>query len=320
MLARRAANPLVPRSTAEGACAVRALGALESDPAVRCPDTMAAGFLGGLNVTTLAKYRLTRGPLLRAAKARRPGAYTYEIMRTKFIDEIVLKRAAAGLDELILLGAGLDSRPYRMTEQLSGVRVIEVDHPVTQTFKRARVRRLLGGEPEHVTFLPVDFTRDDLSGSLDAVGHKRTVRTLFVCSGVSMYLPETAIAQVLSFVAAHEQDGVSIVFDACWEQAIDGTSLDRGAAEFRESVASRGEPLRWGMPEGRVDDTLSQFGLRAVRTLTGEEGHAIYLRRSDGTLHDPPSRFWILLHAFPVERSDQPTSDPGFRGSQKGGI
>ena len=146
-------------------------------------------------------------------------------MRTKFIDEIVLKRAAAGLDELILLGAGLDSRPYRMTEQLSGVRVIEVDHPVTQTFKRARVRRLLGGEPEHVTFLPVDFTRDDLSGSLDAVGHKRTVRTLFVCSGVSMYLPETAIAQVLSFVAAHEQDGVSIVFDACWEQAIDGTSL-----------------------------------------------------------------------------------------------
>ena len=56
------------------------------------------------------------------------------------------------------------------------------------------------------------------------------------------------------------------------------------------------------------------------QTLTGEEGHAIYLRRSDGTLHDPPSRFWILLHAFPVERSDQPTSDPGFRGSQKGGI
>ena len=226
------------------------------------------------------------------------------------------------MDELILLGAGLDSRPYRMTEQLSGVRVIEFGsprHPDVQ----ARARTPIAWRRARTRDLPARslyFTRDDLSGSLDAVGHKRTVRTLFVCSGVSMYLPETAIAQVLSFVAAHEQDGVSIVFDACWEQAIDGTSLDRGAAEFRESVASRGEPLRWGMPEGRVDDTLSQFGLRAVRTLTGEEGHATYLRRSDGTLHDPPSRFWILLHAFPVERSDQPTSDPGFRGSQKGGI
>lgn len=59
-LGERSNSPLSPRSTAEGACAFRAAGALERDPAVRCPDSMAADFLGGFNVTTLAKHRATR--------------------------------------------------------------------------------------------------------------------------------------------------------------------------------------------------------------------------------------------------------------------
>ena len=68
-------NPLKPRSTAEGAAALRAAGALEPDPAVRCPDDLAAGFLGGFNITTLAKHRLTRSLLLRRVNAVLPGAY-----------------------------------------------------------------------------------------------------------------------------------------------------------------------------------------------------------------------------------------------------
>ena len=60
--------------------------------------------------------------MLRVANRRVPGAYTYEIGRTKFIDEVVLDAVAAGLDELVLLGAGLDSRPFRLASQLKGVR------------------------------------------------------------------------------------------------------------------------------------------------------------------------------------------------------
>ena len=258
---------------------------------------MAAGFLGGLNVTTLAKHRATRGLLLRGASRRIPGAYTYEIMRAKFIDEIVLAAVAAGLDELILLGAGLDSRPYRLAEQLRGIRVIEVDHPASQASKRARLRRLLGREPEHVSFVEIDFTRDDLAGALAAAGHKRSARTLFIWSGVSPYLPEEAVAEVLSWVGAHGSPRTSIVFDACWAEAIDGSREYYGAAELRKAVAETGEPLRWGIPEGRVEETLSRFGLQAERTLSGEEGRTAYLKRSDGTLHDPPFGFGVLLHA-----------------------
>jgi methyltransferase (TIGR00027 family) len=296
-LGERRRNPLMPRSTAEHMCALRAAGALERDPAVRCPDEMAASFLGGLNITTLAKRRATRGLLLSGVDRRVPGVYTYELMRVRFIDEILLREVSAGLDELILLGAGLDSRPYRLAEQLRGVRVIEVDHHASQAFKRARVRRVCGREPEHVTFVEIDFTRDDLGTALAAAGHERSARTLFIWSGVSPYLPEAAVADVLSWVGAHPNPHASIVFDACWAGAIDGSREYRGAAGWRRTVAGMGEPVLWGIPEGRVHETMASFGLRAERTLTVEEGRAAYLERSDGTLHDQPMDCFVLVQA-----------------------
>jgi methyltransferase (TIGR00027 family) len=290
-------NIFVPRSTAEGACALRAAGAHEHDPAIRCPDAMAAGFLGGLNVTTLAKRRVGRWLLLRAADRWRPGAYTYEIMRTKFIDEIVLNEADAGLEELILLGAGLDSRPYRLAHKLGGMRVIEVDHPASQITKRNRLRRLLDYEPTNVTFVPVDFSHDDLGRRLLAVGHEMTAKTLFVWCGVSPYLPENAATEVLSWVGAHQNPGTSITFDVCWAEAIDGSRNYRGASELRKSVARRGEPLRWGVPEGQLDVALERFGLHSERTVGGEAGRCAYLKRSNGKLHSPPYGSWVLVHA-----------------------
>lgn len=308
-LGKLRSNPLTPRSTAEGACAARALGALEKDPAVRCPDHMAAGFLRGANITTLVKHRSTRSLLVHAANLRRPGAYTYEIARTKFIDEIVLGQAAAGLDELVLLGAGLDSRPYRLADELRGVRVIEADHPASQASKRARVRQLFGAEPENVTYVPVDFTRDDLDAALTGGGHDRSARTLFVFSGVSFYLPEHAVVSVLSLVTAHGNPRTSIVFDALWAEAVDGTREYYGAAELRNAVAKRREPLRWGIPEGRVDQTLCRFGLHAVRTVDSTQARAAYLKRSDGTLHDRPYGFGVLIHAARGENSRPAQSD-----------
>lgn len=296
-LGERGRNPLLPRSTAEAVCALRAMGALERDPAVSCPDWMAAGFLGGFNVTTLAKYRATRALMVRVAKRRIPGAYTYEIGRTKFIDEVVLDAVAAGLDELVLLGAGLDSRPYRMASRLKGVRVMEVDHPASQASKRERIRRMVGHEPDHVTYVPIDFNRDDLDAMLSAAGHDRSARTLFVWSGVSPYLPEGAVTEVLSWVGEHRDPPASIVFDAVWAEVVDGSRDYPYAAQARKGAAEAGEPFRWGIPEGRVEETLSRFGLRAERALDQEGARTAYLKRSDGTFHDPPFGFGVLLLA-----------------------
>ncbi len=296
-LGERGRNPFVPRSTAEGAASLRAAGALEPDPDVRNTDDLAAGFLGGFNVSTLAKHRLTRPLFLRRVNGRLPGAYPYEIARTRYIDEVLLAEVEAGIDELVLLGAGLDSRPYRLAESLRGVRVLEVDHPATQSTKRERLRRLLGQIPSSVTFVSVDFTRDDMRERLAEAGHDEAAPTLFIWSGVAPYLPEEAVAEVLTWVASHSSPRTSIVFDACWAEAIDGSREYYGSKELVKGVAAVGEPLRWGIPEGRERETLEPFGLEVLQSLDQEAATARFLTRSDGTIVGRPYGFGVLLHA-----------------------
>lgn len=296
-LGERGRNPLVARSTAEGAASLRAAGALEPDSAVRCPDDMAAGFLGGFNVTTLAKYRLTRPLYLRRANQILPGAYPFEVARCKFIDEVMLSEVGAGVDEVVLLGAGLDSRPYRLSDRLEGLPVFEVDHPASQATKRARLRRLLGDEPRGVRFVPVDFTRDELAREMARAGHDERAATLFIWSGVSAYLPEEAVTAVLSWVGAHTSPRTSIVFDAIWASVLGGETDLYGARRLLEAVDRAGEPLRWGIPDGEADETLERFGLRAERTLDDQGAMARYLTHTDGSLLGRPYGFGVLLHA-----------------------
>jgi methyltransferase (TIGR00027 family) len=313
-LGERGRNPLRARSTAEGAVALRAAGALERDPAVRCPDHMAAGFLGGVNVTTLAKHRLTRSLFLRVANRMVPGAYASELARVKFIDELTLREADAGLGELVLLGAGLDSRPYRLADRLQGVRVFEVDHPATQATKRERLCRLLGEEPSGVCFVPVDFARQELATELARAGHDEGAATLFIWCGVTAYLSEEAVMAVLSWVAGHTCPRTSVVFDAVWASVLGGQSNRYGARELTKYVAAIKEQLRWGITDGQVDQTLERVGLRAERVL-GEEALASYVTRTDGSLLDRPSTLGVLVHARVVLRSAE--ADGGGRSRHR---
>jgi methyltransferase (TIGR00027 family) len=197
----------------------------------------------------------------------------------------------------VVLGAGLDPRPYRLADRLEGVRVFEVDHPASQATKRARLRRLLATEPAGVRFVPVDFTRDDVATRLAEAGHDEAAATLFIWSGVSPYLPATAVEATFAWVAAHTSPRTSIVFDAISASVLGGRSRLYGARQLQRAVERAGEPLRWGIPDGKVDQTLQRFGLRVERQLDDQAATAAYLTRSDGSSLGRPYGFGVLVHA-----------------------
>src|SRR5882757_7971345 len=72
------------------------------------------------------------------------------------------QRLTGGAEQLVILGAGYDSRPYRFADRLGGVQVFEVDHPATSTAKQAKVRALIGEIPANVAYVPVDNLADKL--------------------------------------------------------------------------------------------------------------------------------------------------------------
>lgn len=285
-------------STAESAAAMRAAGAAEPDPAVRNPDFLAAAFVrGGLRLPAVVKVAGLRRLVRLVAELGAPGSYYYETARTLHLDAAVREQVAAGIEQLVLLGAGYDTRPYRMAEELRDVAVFEVDHPAMAASKRDRVREVLGALPEHVTYVDVDFTVDDLEDRLDADGYDRSLPTLLVWSGVTPYIPEPAVLQVLSFVAGHGSPATTIVFDYCYREMVEGDESYHGARELLRAVRRIGEPLRFGIPRGRTSEFLAAVGLSLERDLGPDDAKRLYLRRSDGRLYGEPFGFGGIAHA-----------------------
>ena len=109
-------------------------------------------------------------------------------------------------DQLVILGAGLDSRGWRM-QQLSKVDVFEVDHPATQGWKRQRANEMGVAAAKSITFVEVDFTKDKLEDCLLKAGYQKEKRTFWIWEGVTMYLEEDVVKESLRTMASLTKGG-----------------------------------------------------------------------------------------------------------------
>ena len=130
-------------------------------------------------------------------------------LRTATIDAAVRAAVARGTRQVVILGAGLDGRAWRMSE-LAGVRVFEVDHPATQAVKRSHLDRLPAAIA-NVTFVPVDFERDSLDAALASAGHDVSRPTCWIWEGVVMYLSRDAMRSTLAGVASRSANGSTLI-------------------------------------------------------------------------------------------------------------
>ncbi|MBI2855689.1 MAG: SAM-dependent methyltransferase [Chloroflexi bacterium] len=273
-----------PKSTAEGVAALRAAGAREKDERVRNPDYLAVKFLG-LKFYLLSQFPPLVEMVLRSVQKRLPGAYYFHIARTKHIDSVLKERLEEGIDQLVILGAGYDSRPYQFRDLLEGVKVFEVDHPGTQARKRKGVIKLLGSLPHWVTFVPVDFNVERLESKLPPSGYDPSKKTFFIWEGVSMYISPEAVNETLAFVRDRSAPGSSIILEYIYRSVVEGTCDYYGAREAAKYVAKSSESYVFGIEEGTAKEFLGQRGLELVSDFGPEQMEKTYLIKEDGTLH-----------------------------------
>jgi len=298
-VSRDAPRPnLLATNSAEAMAALRAAGAVARDPALRNPDYLASAFLTAqLRAHALAKVPGIRRLVPVVAEWVLPGGYYYETARVKAIDEILRSELREGLDQLVLLGAGYDSRPYRFDDALRHVRVYEVDLGSVSEAKRRKAARMFGHDPHHVTYVAGDFTRDDLPDLLEEHAYEYDGATLLILSGVTPYLSELTVMRLLAFVGRHTCPRSSIVFDYVYREMIEGNDAFHGAAQARRRARSLGEPMQFGLPEGSSAEYLEPFGLSLVTHLAPDELGRRYLRSSEGTIGGEPYGFAAVAHA-----------------------
>jgi methyltransferase (TIGR00027 family) len=258
-----------PSRTAGTAAAPRALESRKPVDQRICYDPFAEKFLKP-SFTLLGETRVPKFLANWMYEQMLPGFFGFTVARARHIDEIVQTCVENGLEQLVILGAGYDSRAYRFEQLKEQARVFEVDHPATQQIKATKLQEILGSLPNHVVFVPIDFTQQTLSEQLFESGYEKERNTLFVWEGVTYYMMPEAVDVTLAFVVNNSGKGSSIVFDYTHPSVVEGVCARREAKMFLRGADSFGEPLCFGIAEGTIESFLMQRGFGQVNNVTDE--------------------------------------------------
>jgi len=190
--------------------------------------------------------------------------------RVRYFDDMVKWEAGAGLGQLVILGAGYDTRAYRL-EGLKGLNVYEVDRPETLRAKTGIIAEIFGSLPGHVAYVPANLGADCLRAELSRAGYSSEKKTLFLLEGLVMYMTRDAVVDLLAFIRQNSRPGSSVIFDCVPDFMISGAIDRQGSGNIRNYTQSVGEPLRFGLPEGEAGSFLEEQGYRDVTVITGED-------------------------------------------------
>ena len=276
-----------PSPSSQGCTFLRALSQFERHPKLRNPDYLAPKFLSPKH----SKLLMVARPWWAQSILRRvsPGAYYYQISRIRFGDEALLDALNQGIRQIVVMGAGNDTRAFRYQDVIldKGARIIEMDIPESQAWKTLKIQEHWGRLPSHVAYVPIDFNQTTLEQALldnkDA-GYDPSARTLFFWEGVCYYLDEKSVYQVLHFVRDSSKEHSVLVFDYFQKAALEGRTTPYGAQTVLKRKPDRGEPFVYGIEEQDIESYLKKRGLQLVRHLPPKDAAHTYLLDEKGRL------------------------------------
>ena len=277
-----------PSRTSILVAAARAFGAREQDVKVRNPDYLAAKLIGPEELALIAEHPMAAALGQDYREARKnpeiAGLSNMMLARTKFIDEHLEKAIASGAEQVVILGAGFDTRAYRFAELLAGRKVFEVDYGPTQAIKRQRIAQVIGEAPANIIYTEIDFKHETLQDVLQRAGYDPAKKTCFIWEGVSMYVPEDGVISTLRTIASFSAPGSSLVMDFA-EQALLDVLQKFPEAPQNRFTSRWNEPWIFGVPDGKEREFFQRLGLemREVMMVAGKTATQRYLIKSDGT-------------------------------------
>lgn len=245
--------------TAQMTCLIRALSYYEKDPMYKSKDYVASALLDPI-LCFLAKSAFFRNIYKYLAPK---GIYEYVIARTKYIDE-VFEKIGERFEQILIFGAGLDTRSIRFKNQLKNAYIFELDSPATQTAKIERLRKKRITIPSNVVFIPIDFQKESLTQKLEEYGFKKSEEGLIILEGLTMYLDAKSVDETFKLISGLAGKGSLVIFDYVHKSVIEHKNKYHGEKELSGLVSIFGEYWSFGFEKGKIEDYLLQNGLYMV--------------------------------------------------------
>jgi methyltransferase (TIGR00027 family) len=196
------------------------------------------------------------------------------VARARFIEDLVAGEQTKGVDQYVILGAGLDTFAQRRPEIALALRVFEVDRPEPQAWKQQRLIELGYGVPGRLRFVPVDFERDAWWERLVQAGFDASRPAVVSATGLSLYLTKAANAEMLQRIAAFAP-GSTLAFTFILPAEVDES--------VRQSARASGTPFLSFFTPPEMLALGREAGFRAVRHVSGDDlAQRYFSGRSDG--------------------------------------
>jgi len=279
----------LPSRTSILTAAARALGSREPDASVRNPDWIAGRLIGPAELQLIAEHPVSQALDRDFQEVLNDpdvfGLAWLMLVRTRFIDEMMERAVRRGATQVVILGAGFDTRAHRFRELLMDATVFEVDYGATQEYKRRRVEEALGGAPANLVYVPIDFTRENLGSVLRGAGFKPDCKSYFICEGVSMYVPEQGVREMLCAMAAESAPGSAVLLEYLNRGGLE--VLKKQSRGMIKNAFHWGEPFVFGVPDGQDREFFLETGWELDEALKVGTPESVkrYAARADGSLY-----------------------------------
>ncbi len=217
------------------------------------------------------------------------------VARSRFIEDFLVEEIRHGVDQYVVLGAGLDTFAQRRPETASKIRIYEIDRPSTLAWKERRLKETGLGVNEYLHFVPVDFESDSWYERLSAAGFDSGKPAVVSCTGVSLYLTKEAIDSTLNRIAAFAPGSkLAMSFYLPVELLDDEDKQMQMIAE--KGAREAGTPMISFFTLDELLTMAGKAGFKDMKTVsTGEMIDRYFVNRYDGLL--PASGEVFLLAA-----------------------
>jgi methyltransferase (TIGR00027 family) len=213
---------------------------------------------------------------LRVAAAK--GIYEYVIARTKYIDTVFRESLSDRFSQILIFGAGFDTRALRFQDEAQQTRIFELDAAATQEAKIGQYQKRHLSIPPNVVFVSIDFDKESIPLLLEQAGFKRDKKSLFILEGVLMYLQPQSVDQTFQTIKELATQGSEIVFDSIYASVLRHENLYYGEKSMVESVAKAGEKWHFGIEKGKIVQFLSDYGFKLHDHMDNRDLEEMYFK------------------------------------------
>jgi methyltransferase (TIGR00027 family) len=239
-------------------------------------DPYAVRFIDPVKLAWAKDHPVEKQAMVEAIEKAMPGWSNSIRARVRYFDDVMQNAAGKGFSQIVILGAGYDTRAYRIPTLQGRVRVFEIDRLATLGKKIEILKTIFGTIPKHVTFIPLELAQEGCCDALQKAGFSPSKKTLFVLEGLVMYLSRLSVENLMMEIAQGSDVGSAMLFDFIPPSLADGTSDDEGGIAIRTYSLQIGEPLLSGFSESEIVRFLARIGYGEVQIITSSDYAKMY--------------------------------------------